>query len=82
MGIAAAGPAQSWGGTLSTVTGLVIFGEESGSLVAADAATGKLLWSFQTNTNWKASPMTYSFDGRQFLAVAAGSNIIALAVPE
>jgi alcohol dehydrogenase (cytochrome c) len=76
------GPAQSWGGTLSTVTGLVIFGEESGSLVAADASTGKPLWSFQTNANWKASPMTYSFDGRQYIAVAAGSNIIALAVPE
>ena len=76
------GLAQSWGGTLATVTGLLFFGEESGSLVAADAATGAALWSFQTNANWKASPMTYSFDGRQFLAVAAGSNIIALAVPE
>ncbi|HEY2013581.1 MAG TPA: PQQ-binding-like beta-propeller repeat protein [Bryobacteraceae bacterium] len=74
------GPAESWGGTLSTATGLVIFGEEGGSLMAADALTGKPLWSFQTNQLWKASPMTYQFDGKQYVAVAAGSSIIAFAV--
>jgi len=71
------GPAESWGGTLSTATGLVIFGEEGGALMAADAKTGKPLWSFPTNQLWKASPMTYEFDGHQYVAVAAGSNIIA-----
>ena len=76
------GPAISWGGTLSTASGLVIFGEEGGALMAADAATGKPLWSFQTNQTWKASPMTYSFDGTQFVAVAAGSNIIAFAIQD
>ena len=74
------GPAFSWGGTLATASGLVIFGEEGGSLMAADAVTGKPLWSFPTNTNWKASPMTYTFDGKQYIAVAAGSNIIAFGV--
>jgi alcohol dehydrogenase (cytochrome c) len=76
------GPAQSWGGTLSTATGLVIFGEDGGALMAADAATGKPLWSFQTNQTWKASPMTYVFDRKQYIAIAAGSTIIALAVQE
>jgi alcohol dehydrogenase (cytochrome c) len=74
------GPAQSWGGTLSTASGLVIFGSDDGALMAADGAGGKVLWSFQTNQTWKASPMTYSFDGKQIVAVAAGSNIIAFAV--
>jgi alcohol dehydrogenase (cytochrome c) len=74
------GPAHSWGGTLATASGLVIFGEDGGGLMAADAATGKPLWKFQTNHTWKASPMTYLFDGRQYIAVAAGSNIIALAI--
>ena len=60
----------------------MIFGEEGGGLMAADAATGKPLWIFQTNQTWKASPMTYMFDGRQYVAVAAGSNIIALAIPD
>jgi hypothetical protein len=27
--------------------------------------------------NWKASPMTYMFDGKQYVAVAAGSNVIS-----
>jgi alcohol dehydrogenase (cytochrome c) len=71
------GPADSWGGTLTTVTGLVIFGEEGGSLMAADASNGKVLWSFPTNQLWKASPMTYSIDGRQLIAVASGPNVIA-----
>jgi len=74
------GPAESWGGTLSTSTGLVIFGEEGGALMAVDAANGKPLWSFATNQLWKASPMTYLFDGKQHVAVAAGGNIIAFAI--
>jgi alcohol dehydrogenase (cytochrome c) len=71
------GPAFSWGGTLSTATGLVIFGEDGGALMAADATTGKPLWMFQTNQTWKASPMTYMFDGKQYIAVAAGANVMA-----
>ena len=74
------GPAFSWGGTLSTATGLVIFGEDGGALMAADAVTGKPLWMFQTNQTWKASPMTYTFDGKQYIGVAAGGNIIAFGI--
>ena len=76
------GAVNSWGGTLSTAGGLVIFGEDSGALVAADAANGQPLWSFQTSQLWKASPMTYSFDDKQYIAVAAGSNIIAFGLVE
>ena len=67
----------SWGGTLTTAGGIVIFGEDSGALVAADAKTGKPLWSFQTGALWKASPMTYMFDGKQYVVMAAGSDILA-----
>jgi alcohol dehydrogenase (cytochrome c) len=74
------GPAESWGGTLATASGLVFFGEEGGSLMAADAVTGKVLWSFPTNQLWKASPMTYSFDGKQYIAAAAGPSVIAFGV--
>ena len=76
------GPANSWGGTLTTASGLVIFGEEGGALMVADASKGNPLWSFETNQTWRASPMTYMFDGRQFVAVAAGPNIIAFAIHE
>jgi alcohol dehydrogenase (cytochrome c) len=77
------GPAFSWGGTLTTASGLVIFGEDGGALMAVDAATGgKPLWSFQTNQTWKASPMTYTFDGRQIIAVAAGPTVMAFGLYE
>ena len=74
------GPANSWGGTLATASGLVFFGEDSGALVAVDAASGKPLWQFPANQIWKASPMTYMFDGKQFVAVVSGSNIISFAL--
>jgi alcohol dehydrogenase (cytochrome c) len=76
------GPARSWGGTLSTAGGIVIFGEDSGALAAADAVSGQPLWRFQTSQNWKASPMTYVFDGKQYVAVASGSNIISFGLVE
>jgi alcohol dehydrogenase (cytochrome c) len=76
------GPANSWGGTLTTAGGLVIFGEDSGALMAVDAASGSPLWHFQTNTSWKASPMTYVFDHKQHIAVASGGTIIAFALVE
>jgi alcohol dehydrogenase (cytochrome c) len=76
------GPALSWGGTLATATGLVIFGAETGELMAADAQTGKPLWRFQANQAWRASPMTYSFDGKQYVAIAGGSDILAFAILE
>jgi alcohol dehydrogenase (cytochrome c) len=75
------GAVNSWGGVLSTAGGVVIFGEDSGALMAADATTGKELWGFQTSQLWKASPMTYMFDNKQYIAIAAGSNIIAFALP-
>lgn len=68
-------------GVLSTASGLVFFGENSGSFMAADAATGKALWEFPTNQVWKASPMTYVFDNKQYVAIAAGTSIIAFGLP-
>jgi alcohol dehydrogenase (cytochrome c) len=78
--LAQPGPATSWGGTLTTATGLVFVAEEGGALMAVDAESGKPLWTFETNQTWRASPMTYMFDGRQYVAIAAGPNIVALAI--
>jgi PQQ-dependent dehydrogenase (methanol/ethanol family) len=75
------GTANSWGGVLSTAGGVVFFGEDSGAFAAVDAATGKALWHFHTSELWKASPMTYLAGGEQFVAIAAGSNILAFGLP-
>ena len=74
------GPGNTWGGTLTTTTGLVIVAEDGGGLMAVDAQSAKPLWHFQTNQSWKASPMTYMFDGKQHIAIAGGSNILAFAL--
>jgi alcohol dehydrogenase (cytochrome c) len=56
--------------------------EDGGSFLAADADNGRPLWRFQANADWKASPMTYVFDGKQHIAIAAGSNILVFALNE
>ena len=76
------GPGNSWGGTLSTTTGLVFVAGEGGAMMAVDAVSGALLWTFKTNQLLRASPMTYQFDGCQYVAVAAGSMILAFAVQD
>jgi alcohol dehydrogenase (cytochrome c) len=76
------GPADTWGGTLVTASGVLFFGEDSGDFAAADATTGKQLWRFHANQSWRASPMSYRFDGMQYVAVAAGATVIAFALPE
>jgi alcohol dehydrogenase (cytochrome c) len=73
------GNVDSWGGVLATASNLVFFADDSGAFAAADAKSGKRIWSFQTSQVWKASPMTYVFDNRQMLAIASGPNILALA---
>jgi len=75
------GPGENWGGLLATAGGLLFSADESGALVALDSATGASLWHLQFNTKWHASPMTYAVEGKQFIAIAAGSNIVALALP-
>jgi alcohol dehydrogenase (cytochrome c) len=69
-------------GVISTASGLVFFGENSGSFMAADATDGKALWEFPTNQVWKASPMTYMFDNKQYIAIAVGQSIVAFGLPD
>jgi alcohol dehydrogenase (cytochrome c) len=75
------GEGNSWGGVLATAGGLVFYGDDSGALAAVNARTGAPLWHFQTNESFRASPMTYAMDGKQYVAVAAGSNIVSFALP-
>ena len=51
---------------------LVFTGDPEGQFMAFDAASGEKLWSFNTGSGHRGSPMTYSVDGRQYIAVPAG----------
>ncbi|MEP7345792.1 MAG: PQQ-binding-like beta-propeller repeat protein, partial [Gemmatimonadaceae bacterium] len=75
------GTAESWSGALSTAGGVVVFGDDSGAFTAVDAESGALLWHFSTNERWKASPMTYAVNGKQYIAVAGGATIMAFTLP-
>jgi Glucose dehydrogenase len=75
------GPGNGWGGVLSTAGGLVFYGDDSGALAAVNASDGKPLWHFHTNQSWKSSPMTYMVDGRQYIGVTAGSQVVAFGLP-
>ena len=69
-------------GVISTASGLVFFGENSGSFTAVDAANGKILWNFSTNQVWKSSPMTYMFDNKQYVTIAIGTDIVSFGLPD
>jgi alcohol dehydrogenase (cytochrome c) len=76
------GRVQTYSGVLSTAGGLVFFGEDSGAFAALDAATGRPLWHFQANQNWKASPMTFMVGGKQYVAIASGMGFWAFALAD
>jgi alcohol dehydrogenase (cytochrome c) len=75
------GEGHSWGGAMTTATGLVFFGDDANFFEAADGMTGKSLWHFNTGQSLHASPMSYAVDGRQYLAIASGSDLITFALP-
>jgi len=73
-------PGPNYGGVLSTSGGLVFYSESTGDFAAVDAKTGRTLWHFATGQSPKASPMTYTVNGRQYVAIASGANILSFAL--
>ena len=69
-----------WGGLLATAGDLVFSGTIEGDFFALDAVTGKLLWRIQTGGQIWANPMSYQFEGQQYVAIAAGSALLVFAV--
>lgn len=67
------------GGLLSTAGGLVFTSDDT-RLVAFDARNGKPRWSFETGAAIHAPPISYASGGEQFLAVAAGHELLAFAL--
>jgi quinohemoprotein ethanol dehydrogenase len=60
------------GGVLSTAGNLIFVGDAAGKFIALDPATGKTLWEQQTMPG-VATPVTYELDGKQYIAVMAGT---------
>lgn len=60
------------GGTIVTGSDLVFQGDVAGWFRALDAKNGKELWKFNTGSGITAAPMTYTLDGKQYVAVVSG----------
>ncbi|HZS52441.1 MAG TPA: PQQ-binding-like beta-propeller repeat protein [Bryobacterales bacterium] len=69
-------------GLLSTAGGVLFAGEQQGQFTALDARTGKVLWHFNTGDLITASPMAYSIDGKEYVAIGSGTNVIAFGLPD
>ena len=50
----------------------MFYGNINGILKAVDAKSGKVLWQFRVGSGITQSPVTYSVDGKQYVAVVAG----------
>ena len=62
------------GGVLATAGDLVFNGEGNGLFRAFDARNGKKLWEYQAGAGVNAPAVSYSVNGKQYIAVAAGGN--------
>jgi alcohol dehydrogenase (cytochrome c) len=68
-----------WAGLLSTAGGLVFGGTTEGNVFALDSSTGKPLWDFQAGGPVAAGPISYEFEGKQYIVITAGRALIAFA---
>jgi alcohol dehydrogenase (cytochrome c) len=75
------GEGYSSAGTMTTAGGLLFFGDNAQSFEAVDPRSGKPLWHFNTGQSIHASPMSYAVLGKQYVAIAAGSDIFSFALP-
>ena len=69
------------GGTLTTGGDLVFWGDLHGFFRALDAKTGKELWKMNLGSGIGAGPITYSVNGKQYVAIVVGRTVVAPGFP-
>jgi alcohol dehydrogenase (cytochrome c) len=67
-------------GIMTTSTNLLFSGGREGYFFALDARDGKLLWKAALGGRVTSGPMTYMINGRQYVAVCAGSSLFVYAL--
>jgi alcohol dehydrogenase (cytochrome c) len=68
------------GGVLS-IRGGVVFAGYRDFFRAFDADSGKELWKVNLGARVRGSPISFSLDGQQYIAVAAGHSMFAFVLP-
>ena len=69
-------------GVLTTASDLLFSGGREGYFFALNARTGALLWKATLGGVVASGPMTYSVDGKQFIAVAAGHSLFTFTLKQ
>ena len=91
LALALGTPAVS--GPIMTASGLIFTGAAMDDYLRAfDSETGEELWKGRLPAGGQATPMTYSYEGRQYVVIAAGGHssagtklgdyLVAFALPE
>ena len=70
----------TWAGVLTTASDLVFSGGKEGYFFALDARTGAMLWKTSVGGPVSAGPMSYALNGRQHIAISAGSSVFVYAL--
>jgi alcohol dehydrogenase (cytochrome c) len=70
----------TWAGVLTTESDLLFSGGREGYFYALDDRTGKLLWKASLGGQINSGPMSYALNGRQYIAVSAGTALFTFAL--
>lgn len=76
------GPTSAWAGTLSTAGGIIFFGDDDNHLAAVDAKDGKHLWHFNMGQAVFASPITWKYDGKQYVSITTAGGVFTFGLFE
>jgi PQQ-dependent dehydrogenase (methanol/ethanol family) len=74
-------PLTCYSGTFTTAGGLVFAGRNTGDFYAYDAKTGQQLWTTKLDSNIAAPGMSYSVDGKQYVAIYDGGTAFTFEAP-
>lgn len=67
-------------GVLTTASDVLFSGGREGHFFALDARTGALLWKVNVGGGVASGPISYAVNGRQYVAVSAGSALFVYAL--
>ena len=72
----------TWAGVLSTAGDVVFSGGREGYFFALDGRTGALLWKVALGGQVNSGAMSYAVNGKQYVAVAAGTSLFSFALKQ
>jgi alcohol dehydrogenase (cytochrome c) len=68
-------------GVLATGGGIVFAATAEGNFLALDAESGALRWHFYAGATIPSSPISYSVNGTQYVAVSSANVLYSFALP-